>query len=133
PGDAGRGRPGPALTTTPEANARIFWSLYLSTILTAEHSERILSELLHSSYDIHEMARIPRTDRIAQKYAGFYQGAEKYLHSCGILYVQDSRIFYCIMTQGLEQAEARDLIGSVLYEVWSYVSAFHSDGVRKRS
>ena len=37
------------------------------------------------------------------------------------MYVDESRIFYCIMTQGLETEDAKDALGVVVNMIYHYV------------
>ena len=106
---------------TPRVMYNLFMSLYLSTILQPEHSEYILSELAHSTFNISELAQLPPEVVIAQKY-GTYQvpGAERYFHNCGIMYIGRMRAFYCVMTQGLEDQQARQVLGVVVNGIYRY-------------
>ena len=109
-----------AYTTSPKSIYNLFSSLYLSTILTPEHSEYVLSLLTNTSFDIHAAAHIPEDVVIAQKYGSYYEGSLKYFHSCGILYPEDMRVFYCIMTKDLERDDAVRTIGYIVHNIYNY-------------
>lgn len=106
--------------TSPRSMYNIFSSLYLSTVLTPEHSEMLLSLLTNTTFDIHEYASIPKDVTIAQKYGAYYEGSDQYLHSCGIIYLGDMRIFYCIMTKDIGREEAVQSIGEIVHQIYSY-------------
>jgi len=84
-----------------------FSSLYLSTVLNPKDSEYILSLLPNTTFDIKRIANLPDNVTAAHKYGAYYAEDSKFFHDCGILYIGDSRIFYCIMTKnlGVKQAE----------------------------
>jgi beta-lactamase class A len=110
-------------TTTPEANARIFTSLYLSTLLNAEHSELILKDLENSTFNVESLARLPPEVRVVQKLGTYYYSEEKYYHRCGILYLPEGgRFFYCIMTSGASSKEAEKIIGDSVNMIYTYVT-----------
>ena len=109
------------LELTTKATASLFTSLYLSTFLTAEHSQLVLSYLTNTSYDVKKYADLPDDVTIAQKYGSFYYGHEQMFHSCGIMYIDDSRIFYCIMTQSIEKEKAEKTVGLIVNKIYKYV------------
>ena len=102
--------------------ANIFSSLYLSTVLERNDSEYILSLLTKSDFDINKIAKLPSDVRVAQKFGENYYGGNKFLHDCGIMYFNESRIFYCVMTKGLEENEARETIGIFINAIYNYVT-----------
>jgi beta-lactamase class A len=104
-----------------ESNVRLFSSLYLSTILKKENSEKILNYLLNANFDIHKISGIPSDVKIAHKFANFYNNNEKYFHECGIIYIENSRIIYCIMTNGMSGLEAEQTIGTIMHSIYEYV------------
>lgn len=108
-------------TTTPELNSHIFSSLYLSTILQQENSEYLLKLLTESSFNITEIAELPEKTKIAQKFGTYYNNGEKYFHDCGILYLEDARFSYCIMTKGLTGEEGEKEIGKIIHEIYEYI------------
>lgn len=105
---------------TPKSMYNMFSSLYLSTILKPENSEYILSMLTDTVFDIHEVAELPENITIAHKFAVKYIGKEKFFHDCGIMYVDDGRIFYCVMTKDLSSKTAESLIGAIVHNIYYY-------------
>lgn len=109
-------------TVSPIANSHIFSSLYLSTLLEPEHSEYILSLLTNSSrFDVNKVSNIPENITIAQKFGEYYGGEEKYFHSCGIMYLNNGRFFYCVMTKGASKEEAQEIIGEIVHQTYEYI------------
>lgn len=109
------------LKITPKTTGNLFLSLYLSTVLQPEHSELILSYLTNTSFDIKKYAKLPDDITVSQKYGSFYYNDNKFFHSCGILYIEDSRIFYCTMTNGIEKEKANIAIGEIVNKIYNYI------------
>ena len=73
---------------------------------------------------------IPDDVIVSQKYGEFYINDKNIFHSCGIMYIDDSRIFYCIMTNGLQKEKARETVGVLVNKVYNYVvEARKRDGI----
>lgn len=115
--------PAKSLQISPKTTGNLFLSLYLSTVLLPEHSELILSYLSNTSFDIKKYAKLPEEVIVSQKYGSSYYGNTKLFHSCGILYIDSSRIFYCVMSSGLEQENAKNTVGEVVNKIYNYVIA----------
>lgn len=109
------------LLISPKTMYNIFSSLYLSTVLDQKDSEYILSLLSDSDFDIKKIALLPENTTVSQKFGVGYEGeTTRYFHSCGIMYVGKSRVFYCIMTQGLEMNKGLKLIGLFVNKIYDY-------------
>lgn len=109
---------------TPKSTANLFMSLYLSTDLKPENSELILSLLANTSgddFDLKKYANIPQSVIISEKYGSYYVGEEKNFHDCGIMYVKESRIFYCVMTKNLDTEKASNAIGEIVNKIYNYI------------
>lgn len=106
--------------TSADSMANVFTSLYLSTLLQPKDSEYILSLLTKDVFDIKKIANIPDDIRIAHKF-GYNYGDKKVFHDCGIMYIDRSRIFYCVMTKDLDKTEALNLIGTTVNKIYKYV------------
>lgn len=106
---------------TPKATGNLFLSLYFSTILKPEHSEMILSYLTNTTFNIKEYAKLPSDIIVAQKHGSYFYENKNYFHSCGILYIKDSRIFYCIMSRDLYREEAYKTVGEIVNKIYNYV------------
>jgi len=110
------------LLTTPEANYALFTSLFLSSILNPQDSEYILRELTNTSFDITTAANLPADITVAQKYGEYYSDKESLFNSCGIIYITDERFFYCAITAGLPEKDAKQEIGGVVNTLYQYIS-----------
>lgn len=106
---------------SPKSTANIFLSLYLSTVLQPYYSELILSELTNTSFDIHKYSQIPKNITISQKFGEYYLNTERYFHSCGIIYPDDSKIFYCVMTRDLDEEKGSETVGEITNRIYRYV------------
>lgn len=106
---------------SPKSMFNLFSSLYFSTVLEPDSSEYLLSLLAESKFDVHEIAGIPDDARVAQKFGANYIGINKYIHSCGIMYIDETRIFYCVMTKDLSPEKAAEAIGYIVHETYVYV------------
>jgi len=106
---------------TPLSLYNIFADLYLSTTLYAPDSEYILSLLSDTEFDVKSIANLPDNVTVSQKYGEFYADDTKLFHDCGIMYIQDTRIFYCIMTKDLDTEDAKDAIGYIINYIYHYI------------
>ncbi|MBI5391545.1 serine hydrolase [Candidatus Woesearchaeota archaeon] len=99
-----------APSITARSMANIFRSLYLSTTLNTEHAAYILSLLANSTMNINEVAHLPPKVVVAHKY-----GIDaKNFHDCGILYDNEIRRVYCILTKADSTQQAIDTTGEIL-------------------
>jgi len=97
----------------------VFSSLYLSTVLTPQHSEYLLSLLTNTTFNIRQIAQLPEDVKIAHKY-GINDKNELNFHDCGIIYIEERRVFYCIMTQGLNAQEGIQTVSDIIRMVYFY-------------
>ncbi len=113
-----------------KTTSNLFISLYLSTVLKPENSELILSYLTNTTFDVKKYAELPDDVIVSQKYGEFYISNRQTFHSCGIMYVENSRIFYCMMTHGLQREEAKKSVGILVNKIYNYViKAKKIDGI----
>lgn len=105
----------------------LFSSLYLSTLLEPKDSEYILSLLTETVFDIKKIAKLPDDVIVAQKFGAEYANNVKYFHSCGIIYVGTSKIFYCIMTEKLEQNDAVKTFDFIINLIYKYVTDIRAE------
>ncbi len=106
---------------TPISLYNFFSSLYLSTVLLPNDSEYILSLLSNTDFNIHQLADLPYNITIAQKYGEYYIDNTKLFHDCGIMYIETSRIFYCIMIKDQEVGDAKNVMGHIVNSIYTYV------------
>ena len=108
---------------TPKAMSNLYKSLYFSTVLEPEDSEYLLSLMADSIFDIKNLANIPDDIKVSHKFGDNYYGTNRFLHDCGIMYIEESRIFYCIMTKDLSENAAEETIGVIANEIYSYIKS----------
>jgi len=106
---------------TAESIYNFFSSLYLSTVLTPNDSEYLLSLLADANFDIKRIAHLPDNVTVVQKYGAYYLDDTEFFHDCGIMYIGDSRIFYCIMTKQLSVKQSEEAIGLIVNALHSYI------------
>jgi len=107
------------ITTKKVSN--IFSSLYLSTVLEPKDSELILSYLKNTSFDIKKYANLPDEVAVVQKEGFHYLDDGSFFHSCGIIYVKDSRFSFCIMTEGIDRNKAPFVIGEIVNKTYNFI------------
>ncbi|MBX4211948.1 class A beta-lactamase-related serine hydrolase [Candidatus Pacearchaeota archaeon] len=107
---------------SPESTSHLFLSLYLSTILQPKDDEYLLSLLVNTTFDIHKVASLPDNLVVAQKYGSYFVGNKRSFHDCGLMYMTETRIFYCIMTRDLEKEPSEEAIGDLVHMTYIYVN-----------
>ncbi len=117
-----QGQKGETNLVTARSIYNIFLSLYLSTVLEPQHSEYILSLLTDTLFDIKKIAQLPDDVRVAHKYGVREDDKVKVFHDCGILYIEEMRMFYCVMTSDLSQEKAAQHIGYSVNKIYHYVN-----------
>jgi hypothetical protein len=58
---------------------------------------------------------------VAQKFGSFHLMGIDLFHSCGIMYIKDSRVMYCIMTQGLSEEKGQIAVGDIVNKIYNFV------------
>lgn len=106
---------------SPKAMSTLFSSLYFSTVLEPDNSNYLLSLLSDSAFDVGQAANIPSHINIAHKFGETHYGDFRYFHDCGIIYIEESRIFYCIMTKDLDEQEATEAVSVIVNEIYHYI------------
>ncbi len=108
---------------SPKVMFNLFSSLYFSTVLEPKNSDYILSLLTETIFNINKQANIPDNVRVAHKYGEHYIQNKRYFTACGIMYIDETRIFYCIMTKGInDEKKAIETIRFMVHEIYSYVN-----------
>lgn len=105
---------------SPRSMYNVYQSLYYSTILEPQHSEWILHLLAHNSYNIREKASLPLSVTIAHKPGSLYTEGKQEFRDCGIMYYHETRLFYCIMLQGLSEENSMELTAQMVRDIFDY-------------
>ena len=105
---------------SPKAVSTLYSSLYFSTVLEPQNSEYLLSVMKDSEFDIRQIAGIPGKIVVSHKFGENYYETNKFFHDCGIMYINESRIFYCIMTKDVDEEKAVEAIGVIVNEIYRY-------------
>ncbi len=108
---------------SPRLMYNIFSSLYYSTVLEPTNSQYLLSLMTDTVFDIKKTAQLPANVQVSQKFGEAYSNNNKYFHSCGIMYMGKSRIFYCVMTKNASSEEAKKAVGEIVHDIYQYVVA----------
>jgi len=106
---------------SPKSLSIVFSSLYFSTVLEAKNSEYLLSLMKNTLFDIKTIAGIPSEVQVIHKFGvNYFQGNNNF-HDCGIMYIEESRIFYCVMTEGMPEKEAVYHTGVMVSKIYEYI------------
>lgn len=106
-------------TVSPRGYNRIFKSLYYSTYLSPEDSERILDLATDTTMEILLSSGVPPEIQISHKF-GICPNC---LHDCGIVYHPKNPYSICVMTKDLEVPEAKELIANISRLAYKFVNA----------
>jgi beta-lactamase class A len=105
---------------SPRSMYNVYQSLYYSTILQPENSEWVLHLLANNSYDVRKKASLPLSMTIAHKPGSIYTDGKKEFRDCGIMYYHETRLFYCVMLQGLPEKDSMDLTATIVRDIFDY-------------
>ena len=108
---------------TPRGYTRLFKSLYYSSYLSPELSEKALEITTDTKMENLISAGIPYEIQVAHKYGERSNG----LSDCGIVYHPQNAYFVCAMTRDMEIPQARDLIVSLSKIVYTFISEKNTD------
>ncbi len=103
---------------TPRGYTRLFKSLYFSTYLSPELSEKALEIATDTEMENLLSAGIPYEIQVAHKYGERPDG----LSDCGIVYHPQNPYYLCVMTRDLEVPQAKELITNLSKIVYRFVS-----------
>ncbi len=87
-------------TISAKSLSSLFLSLYYSTVLEARSSSYLLSLMQDTAFDVEELAQLPENVKISHKFGQYELNDTVLFHDCGIMYIDEGRFFYCIMTKG---------------------------------
>ncbi len=97
--------------------AAIFRTLYFSSYLSPEYSNKALKLLSRTNFAQGLKAGLPEGIAISHKFGerGYIQDGdkEKQLHDCGIIYYPDNPYILCVMTRGEKYEELQKVIADI--------------------
>ncbi|MBI2040514.1 MAG: serine hydrolase [DPANN group archaeon] len=108
---------------SPKSLANIFSSLYYSTTLEPEDSEYIMSLMTNTTVDMRKVARLPDDVIVAHKFGIYNTGDVQLFSDCGIMYVKQSRILYCITVRGLDGPSEISAAGDFVRAIYEYTAS----------
>lgn len=110
---------------TAKNYSSIFRSLYLSSYLSREHSNQILSLLSKTHFDDKLRTSIPATVPVAHKIGVFAQNSrnDSVFTDCGIVYVPNRPYILCLMARTPEDVARREM-AILSGKVYQYVSEY---------
>ena len=109
---------------SPKEYSNIFRTLYLSTYLTREHSQYILSLLSDTPFNDQIVAGVPEGITVAHKIGVRSEGdaVTKEFHDCGIVYAGRTPYMLCVMVEGISQEKATQIISTVSETTYQFVA-----------
>ncbi len=107
------------ITISARAYTRLFKSLYYSTFLSPEFSEKALDLTTDTQEESLISEGVPPEIQVAHKFGMHYNE----IHDCGIVYAQKNPYFLCIMTGDVGSAENnRKLISEISGDIFDFVN-----------
>lgn len=106
-------------SVTPRGYTRMFKSLYFSTFLSPELSEKALDITTDTREEDLISAGVPPEIQVAHKFGLVSNG----LHDCGIVYHPKNPYFLCVMNKNMEIQKSRELIAGISRDVFDFVNS----------
>lgn len=118
---------------TARSFANVFRSLYNSSYLTREYSNRILDTLTKTKFRTGALSKLPSDVSVAHKFAerSFFDPNDKdfknpivrQLHECGIVYASGGKEPYsfCILTEGKDYKSLEKVQAEISYKIYSAI------------
>jgi len=107
---------------SPKNYSSIFRSLYLSSYLSKEYSNKILKTLTETKFNDQIPAGVPPEIKISHKIGGFEKGNTIPLYiDCGIIYVPSRPYILCMFVDGPKK-DADFVMKNISAMVYTYVS-----------
>lgn len=118
------GIPNPYLSTneqkvSPRGYSRMFKSLYYSSFLSPELSERALDLTTDTQEESLISRGVPYEIQVAHKFG--IQSDNGELHDCGIIYHPKNPYIFCIMTRELGLDGSADMIAKISKDIYEFV------------
>lgn len=107
-----------------KAYASIFVQLFNATFFTTyDTSERALTLLSHTEFKDGLVAGVPDEIVVAHKFGERFVEDLKQLHDCGIVYYPDNPYLLCVMTQGDDFQELKEIIKTISKMIYEEVDS----------
>lgn len=103
---------------TPRGYSRIFKSLYFTTFISPDLSEKLLDLATDTQVESLISAGVPPEVQVSHKYSERPDG----ISDCGIIYYPKSPYFLCVMTKELEIPKAKGLIVKLSRIIYQHIS-----------
>ena len=113
-------------TVTVRGYASLFRLLYNASYLNADDSEKILSWLSHSDFDVGLVAGVPKGIIVAHKFGEreiMGSVSIDQLHDCGIVYYPGNPYELCVMTRGVDIKKLPSIISTISSMVYKEVDS----------
>lgn len=110
---------GRSITTKQYSN--VFRSLYYSTYLRRPFSEYILSEMIETPYEDAAAAGLPSDVKFSHKIGVHSDNGILSMHDCGIVYLPKKPYLFCVMTRGVQQEQAKEIISQISKTTFEYM------------
>ncbi len=112
---------------SPRSYSALFRTLYNSTYLSRENSEKALKLLTQTDFKTGLVATLPKDIVVAHKFGehtyeltdGTIENRE--LHDCGVVYYPAHPYLICVMTSGSDFSVLEKIISSISRSVYDYV------------
>lgn len=109
---------------SPKSYTSILRSLYLSSSLSRDNSNRILEILTKTNFTDKLPAGVPEEVKVAHKIGIHDQNSEHPVYSdCGIVYIPNRPYSLCIMTKDVDENTSRQHIRLLSKMVYGYVAS----------
>jgi beta-lactamase class A len=104
----------------------VFRTLYNSSYLSRENSEKLLGYFAKSSFDKGLRAGVPENIIVAHKFGERGTSVSEQLHDCGIIYYPNHPYLLCVMTSGHSLYELEQAISQISAFTYKKVDGFYS-------
>ncbi len=108
---------------SPKSYTSVLRSLYLSSYVTRDHSNAILSTLTKTDFSDKLPAGVPDSVVVAHKIGVYNTDSQSPVYSdCGIIYVPSRPYSLCMMTKNVSENTSRQHMQLISKMVYGYVS-----------
>lgn len=106
---------------TAEEYSHVFRTLYNSTYLSRNVSEKVLGLLSRTKFDQGIVSGVPDGTIVSHKFGSHAETPNDVeLHDCGIVYYPENPYFLCVMTRGIEFDALETSIADISKLVYEY-------------